>query len=609
MILAGGLIFALRAALVPSPPVRTLVLTSLLGLPLVVVPFFVAPASAGLPALRTASFPVVGLVTYAIWWAIVTAGTTVISWVVFGLRTEVRRARRLGQYTIEAKIGEGGMGVVYRAHHGMMRRPTAVKLLRPEKAIAANLKRFEREVQLTARLTHPHTITIFDYGRTPEGVFYYAMELLDGASLERVVAVAGRLPPARVVHVLYEVAGALVEAHETGLIHRDVKPANIILCRQGGLYDFPKVVDFGLVKDLEPSGDATLTRADVIAGTPLYIAPEAITSPESVGPQSDIYSLGAVGYFALTGQHVFQGRTLVEVCSHHLHTTPEPPSKRLDSPVPADLEALVLECLEKDPARRPAGARELRRRLSACAAFGGWSEEDARSWWERNAAATAPTVSPVPEDDLTLSRAPLADRRTVVVDWRAAWLSRPPTETRPRPPPARRSTARPGPSSWSSGRRGAGTAARSRPGWRSTWPATRRSSTSRSRTGRAGPWGAPSRCGCGPTSSSCATARWSRSSPAPATTSSRRRSGSWLGRLEAPPPRIDYGQYQDPPAGYFPVSRARSDLKTFSCGTVRLFRTSASPCATRRRRRVACRSSAAFVFVWVTRYFRARYRR
>jgi serine/threonine-protein kinase len=219
-----------------------------------------------------------------------------------------------------------------------------------------------------------------------------------------VVAVAGRLGPARVIHVLHEVAGALVEAHEAGLIHRDVKPANIILCRQGGLYDFPKVVDFGLVKDLEPSGDASLSRADVIAGTPLYIAPEAITSPKSVGPQSDIYSLGAVGYFALTGQHVFPGRTLVEVCSHHLHTTPEPPSTRMDEPVPADLEALVLECLEKDPARRPAGARELRRRLEACAAFGGWTEEDARAWWEQNAAATAPTVSPAPEGNLTLSR-------------------------------------------------------------------------------------------------------------------------------------------------------------------------------------------------------------
>jgi tRNA A-37 threonylcarbamoyl transferase component Bud32 len=404
IILGGGLILLLRAAVVPAPPLRTLVLTALLGLPLVAVPFFFAPASAGAPALRTADFPVVGAITYSIWWAIVTVGATVISRVVFGLRAEMRRARRLGQYTIEAKIGEGGMGVVYRAHHGMMRRPTAIKLLRPEKAIAANLKRFEREVQLTARLTHPHTITIFDYGRTPEGLFYYAMELLDGASLDRVVAVAGRLEPARVIHALYEVAGALVEAHESGLIHRDIKPANIILCRQGGLYDFPKVVDFGLVKDMEPAGSAALSRADVIAGTPLYIAPEAITSPESVSPQSDLYSLGAVGYFALTGQNPFQGRTLVEVCSHHLHTRPERPSARVDEPLPADLEALVLDCLEKDPTRRPAGARELRRRLEACADFGGWTEADARAWWDANAVATAPTLSDALDGELTLTR-------------------------------------------------------------------------------------------------------------------------------------------------------------------------------------------------------------
>jgi serine/threonine protein kinase len=285
-----------------------------------------------------------------------------------------------------------------------MRRPTAIKLLRPDKAVEANLKRFEREVQLTARLTHPHTITLFDYGRTPDGVFYYAMELLDGASLEKVVAAAGRLGPARVIHVLYEVAGALVEAHDVGLIHRDIKPANIILCRQGGLYDFPKIVDFGLVKDLEPGDDAALTRADVIAGTPLYIAPEAITSPASVSPQSDLYSLGAVGYFALTGQHVFNGRTLVEVCSHHLHSVPEPPSKRLSEPVPADLELLLLECLEKDPSRRPAGARELRRRLEACAAFGGWTDDAARGWWEQNTAAVAPAASGAASEELTLTR-------------------------------------------------------------------------------------------------------------------------------------------------------------------------------------------------------------
>jgi serine/threonine-protein kinase len=404
LVLAGGLILVLRAALVPSPPLRTLLLTGVLGVPFVAVPFFFAPATGGAPALRTDHLPVVGALSYSIWWAIVTVGATVVSHVVFGLRAEVRRARRLGQYTIEAKIGEGGMGVVYRAHHGMMRRPTAIKLLRPERAIESNLKRFEREVRLTARLTHPHTITIFDYGRTPEGVFYYAMELLDGASLDRVVAVAGRFGPARVIHVLYEVAGALVEAHDCGLIHRDIKPANVILCRQGGLYDFPKVVDFGLVKDLEPADGAAATRADVIAGTPLYIAPEAVTSPESVSAQSDLYSLGAVGYFALTGQHVFRGRTLVEVCSHHLHTTPEPPSLRLNEPVPADLEALLLACLEKDPARRPAGARDLRRRLEACEEFGRWTEADARAWWQENAAATAAGTSEELPDELTLSR-------------------------------------------------------------------------------------------------------------------------------------------------------------------------------------------------------------
>jgi tRNA A-37 threonylcarbamoyl transferase component Bud32 len=403
-VLGGGLLFALRAALVPSRPTRTLVLTALLGLPYVAVPLFLAPASAGLPSLRTADFPVVGAVTYSIWWAIVTAGATVISHVVFGLRAEVRRARRLGQYTLEGKIGEGGMGVVYRARHGMMRRPTAVKLLRPEKAIEANLKRFEREVQLTARLTHPHTITIFDYGRTPDGVFYYAMELLEGASLERVVSAAGRLPAPRVVHVLYEVAGALSEAHDIGLIHRDVKPANIILCRQGGMFDFPKVVDFGLVKDLEPGGDATLTRADVIAGTPLYIAPEAITSPESVSPLCDLYSLGAVGYFALTGKNVFEGRTLVEVCSHHLHTTPVPPSVRLGEALPADLEALVLACLEKDPSRRPPSARELRRRLEACSGFGAWTEQDARRWWVANPLEAGSARAEGRDDGLTLTR-------------------------------------------------------------------------------------------------------------------------------------------------------------------------------------------------------------
>jgi serine/threonine-protein kinase len=206
------------------------------------------------------------------------------------------------------------------------------------------------------------------------------------------------------VHVLYHVAEALTEAHEIGLIHRDIKPGNVILCRQGGIYDFPKVVDFGLVKDLERGGSADLTRADVVAGTPLYLAPETVNAPDTLSGQSDLYSLGAVGYFALTGTSVFRGQTLVEVCSHHLHTAPEPPSKRLERPVPADLEALILECLAKKPAGRPAGADELRRRLEACEDFGRWTADQARAWWQEKGEALATAPQAVEERDLTLTR-------------------------------------------------------------------------------------------------------------------------------------------------------------------------------------------------------------
>ncbi len=282
------------------------------------------------------------------------------------------------------------MGVVYRARHAMLRRPTAVKLLPPDRAGEASLARFEREVQLTASLTHPNTVTVFDYGRTSDGVFYYAMELLDGASLESVVAVAGPLPPERVTHILYHVASALSEAHQVGLIHRDIKPANIILCRQGGVDDVPKVVDFGLVKDLERGANVALTQGDEIAGTPLYLSPEAITAPDAMDARADLYSLGAVGYFALTGTHVFDGKTTVEVCTKHLHDAPEPPSRRIGRRLPEDLESLLLDCLAKQPGSRPTSAGELCRRLEACASFGQWTPEKASAWWrEHGAAATA----------------------------------------------------------------------------------------------------------------------------------------------------------------------------------------------------------------------------
>jgi serine/threonine-protein kinase len=275
------------------------------------------------------------------------------------------------------------MGSVYRARHAMLRRPTAIKLVPPEKSSPAALARFEREVQLTASLSHPNTVSVFDYGHTPDGIFYYAMEYLEGTDLDALVRGDGPQPPARVAHVLRQVASALVEAHGIGLIHRDVKPENIILCERGGIPDVAKVVDFGLVRDLEPASGARLTQTNVIQGTPLYLSPEAIRAPDAVDARSDLYGLGAVGYYLLTGTHVFGGATTVEVCSHHLHSRPVPPSERLRRPVPAGLERLLLACLEKDPARRPASAARLRDALRDLDDVGRWDEREAREWWER----------------------------------------------------------------------------------------------------------------------------------------------------------------------------------------------------------------------------------
>jgi serine/threonine protein kinase len=237
------------------------------------------------------------------WLVVAVAVATACSRVIYGLRREVRLARRLGQYTLEEKLGEGGMGVVYRARHALLRRPTAVKLLKGERLGEASLRRFEREVLLTASLSHPNTVSVYDFGRTPDGVFYYAMEYLEGLSLEQLVAEEGAQPPGRVVHVLRQVLGALAEAHGVGLVHRDVKPDNVILCERGGLSDVAKVVDFGLVKDLD-AADA-LSHEGMLVGTPLYLAPEAIRSPDT-DPRADLYSLGAVAYFLLTGKHVFR---------------------------------------------------------------------------------------------------------------------------------------------------------------------------------------------------------------------------------------------------------------------------------------------------------------
>jgi serine/threonine-protein kinase len=374
------LALVIRAAVVPSTNLRTLVVGLLATLALTVALW---RWGAAVDPEEDAFAHYLWAVSAA-WGVIFTIATVIVSRVIYGLQKKVREAMQLGNYTLEEKLGEGGMGIVYRARHAMLRRGTAVKLLPPRKAGEQAVARFEREVQLTAQLTHPNTVTVFDYGRTPEGIFYYAMELLGGASLEDVIAVDGAQPPGRVIHILHHVAGALSEAHAVGLIHRDIKPANIFLCEQGGELDVPKVLDFGLVKEVNEGGGVGLTQADAITGTPLYMSPESIRAPGRMDGRSDLYALGAVGYYLLTGGHVFEGNTLVEVCGHHLHTTPQAPSERLGTAVPEDLEALLLECLEKEPSKRPGTAAGLRQRLQRCRAFGEWDGERARRWWSDN---------------------------------------------------------------------------------------------------------------------------------------------------------------------------------------------------------------------------------
>jgi len=320
----------------------------------------------------------------AVWWVLATALSTGASVVIYGLRRRAHDAEQLGQYRLEEKIGEGGMGAVYRASHAFLRRPTAVKLLPPDKAGADNLRRFEQEVQLTASLTHPNTITIFDYGHTLDGVFYYAMEYIDGLTLSDLVARSGAQHQGRVIDLMQQSASALVEAHGIGLVHRDLKPGNImvhLLHPHGGAGDFVKVLDFGLVKEVRQEGGIQLTNEASLSGTPQYMAPESITAPDAVDARADLYALGGVAYYLLTGTHVFTGNSIVEVCSHHLHSTPEPLSSRLGKPIAPDLEQLVLGCLAKDPADRPQSAFELERRLSDCASIPTWTSDDARRWW------------------------------------------------------------------------------------------------------------------------------------------------------------------------------------------------------------------------------------
>jgi serine/threonine-protein kinase len=304
---------------------------------------------------------------------------------------------QLGQYTLDRKIGEGGNGAVYRARHALLRRPTAVKLLLPDKVGAENLDRFEREVQHMSQLTHPNTVAVFDYGRSPDGVLYYAMEYLGGVDLENLVRLHGPQPSSRVIDILVQVCGALQEAHEAGIIHRDIKPANIILCERGGVADVAKVVDFGLVKEITRDTSAS---AQIILGTPAYVAPEAVTDPASIGPAADLYALGAVGYFLLTGRRVFEGKTAVELCIQHVTQPPRRPTEVAKILLPKELEDLILRCLAKNPGDRFESASQLAEALEAIPRAPDWDRADARRWWREFRArqevppsAAAPTLT------------------------------------------------------------------------------------------------------------------------------------------------------------------------------------------------------------------------
>jgi serine/threonine protein kinase len=374
-------VLAFRAVMVPSSATRTVILGGGALGSIVVFAFlyysqhFVAEGAPS-PLIYAGFAGIIGSATVAV--------SAITSRTLFGLRQKVREATQLGQYTLTEKIGEGGMGVVYKAKHAMLCRPTAVKLLPASKAGGQRMARFEREVQLTSMLTHPNTIQVYDFGRTPEGTFYYAMEYLDGATLDILVELDGPQPAARVITLLAQVCGSLAEAHGIGLIHRDIKPDNIILCERGRLTDVVKVLDFGLVKAVDGPAVAQLSRTGAFAGTPLYMAPEAITSPDRVDARTDLYAVGAVGYFLVTGHDVFEGSSVVEICVHHLHTQPVLPSSRLGAPVPADLEAVLLSCLAKSPDDRPRDADDLRARLLACADADAWTDEQSTHWWRSN---------------------------------------------------------------------------------------------------------------------------------------------------------------------------------------------------------------------------------
>jgi serine/threonine-protein kinase len=375
----------LFSVVVPAPP-RVALLTGAVSLAMV-------PAAYAINAALGQNVPLPGdrfffhlVFPYLVVLLMAYVGARVVS----RLGAAVRQARELGSYRLVERLGRGGMGEVWRAEHRLLARPAAIKLIRPEvlggtdpEARRTLVRRFEREAQATAMMRSRHTIALYDFGVTDEGTFYHVMELLDGYDLHALVRQFGPTPVERAVYLLGQVCDSLGEAHEAGLIHRDIKPANVYACRHGREADVVKVLDFGLVKHLRPAapGAELLTAGEVSGGTPAFMAPEQALGEDRVDGRSDLYAVGCVAYWLVTGTLVFEGATPLETIVMHVHAQPDLPSRRTGLPIPTELETLILTCLAKDPMARPQTADELAARLAAVPLAEPWTAERARGWW------------------------------------------------------------------------------------------------------------------------------------------------------------------------------------------------------------------------------------
>jgi len=389
-------VIVLFPALVPARP-RSMLAASLASAAMTPIAYWLSLSLTGYG--RAPTVVLVSLFTPPL----VCAGISgLLALLVHRLGSEVGRARRLGSYELVDKIGAGGMGEVWRARHRLLVRPAAIKLIRSStlgagsEATRETLERFEREAQATALLTSPHTVELYDFGVSDDGAFYYVMELLDGIDLETLVREHGPLPPERAVWLLRQACDSLDDAHRVGLVHRDIKPANIVTSRRGRRNDYVKVLDFGLVKGtLAGAAEVQLTNDMQIKGTPAYLPPEAVTGEAPIDARSDVYALGCVAYWLVTGALVFDASSPMKIAIAHATEAPRPASPRAPGGVPAELDQLILQCLAKDKSLRPASALALWQLLDRIPFPEPWSEERAAAWWGQHMPPAARAVARV----------------------------------------------------------------------------------------------------------------------------------------------------------------------------------------------------------------------